>query len=953
MTLLLTQEASPQTIAAALAASDRPSELLPDPLPCPPLDLLVALHGETTRAMLADLSHARRAAAAALAVAQRFPDDALLQAQAHWTQGTAVLYIPDYARSLEHYDVALRWYELAEVQYAPDPPPRDVRIVQIVRVACLGELGRYEEALHAAGAGERWLDAHPNDHARLTLLLNRSYLAGQMADYAGMIDLADQTIALADRLDVQERIAHGWLNRAFACIYLGRYDESARAITLGLRAAEAAGEPITAGRAHMARALLLRYTGQIFAALTELRTAAGGLAQAENEAAELARIEATVYEQLRQLPEALGAARRAAELFAGQNMPTYSANAALRGARLAIQLRQRSTARPLLDLARAQAGRVQLPVLEAEIALVEALLAALPQAGVAPRTLARQRRAAQTAAEQAVAVFGSHGMVEEAAEGLLALAALDAALGQARTAAARCRSLADHPILAVRLAANAELGRLLPPSEALPFLHRAAALAVEQRRALPMEELQARYGSETSLYHTRLAACHLALGEAEAAFAAICQAKAGPLLDLREAGAALGSDTHELLERFKADLVRWRDQEREHLRRAEHAVQQGKQAQADYHRLRAQDAGAQAQSSAQRLTDAIRTLDDRHGQTSVPTPEEVRAALAPGMAALEFAQCDADLLAFLLLPGQPIMWRRLGVYADLAPLLDRWSLVRHRLLVADGPDAALRVRQALAPLWDLLLAPWASELSGVGRLLIAPQGMLHHVPWAMLPDGETPLAERLAITLTPCTGLWAAPLPPRDPPAQGVCLLGAPGFGETHLAHVGEELAAIARHVPAARLHSQATSADLRVSPPPRLLHIAAHAHTNPSAPLCSTLDLMDGPLLLLEAHRLDLRGVELVTLSACETSVRPDYGDMVLALAGAFLCAGARAVIASLWPVADHLTARLMERCYAALAAGMTPTEALRQAQLQTRAEASLDWGAFQIWAGATELQL
>ncbi|GAB4207814.1 MAG: CHAT domain-containing protein [Roseiflexaceae bacterium] len=948
MTPTATSETSAQTLAAALASSEDAPGLLPDPLPCPPLDLLVALHSETTRAMLADLSQARRAAAAAQLVAQRFPDDALLQAQAHWTQGTAVLYIPDYARSLEHYDAALRWYERATAQYAPDPPPRDIRIVQIVRVACLGELGRYEEALRAAEAAEAWLDAHPNDHARLTLLLNRSYLAGQMGDYAGMLELADQTIALATRLDVPQRIAHGWVNRTLACMYLGRYDESAEANAVGLHTAKIAGEPITVGRAHLTRAMLLRYTGQIFAALTELRTAADGLAQAENEVAELARIEATVYEQLRQLPEALGAARRAAELFAAQNMPTYSANAALRGARLAIQLRQRSTARPLIELARRQASQVHLPVLEAEIALVEAQLAALPVAGVAARTLARQRREVHAAAEQAVAVFQNHGMVQETAEGMLALAALEASLGQTRAAAARCRPLADHPALAVRLEANAELGRLLPPAEALPYLQHAAALAVEQRRALPMEELQARYGSETSLYHTRLAACHLALGQPEAAYAAICQAKAGPLLDLRASGAALGTGTHELLERFKADLVRWRDQEREHLRRAEHAIQQGKQAQADYHRLRAQEAEAQVQASAQTLTDAIRTLDDRHGHASVPDPATVLAALAPGMAALEFAQCDADLIAFLLRPNQPIVVRKLGAYADLAPLLDRWSLVRHRLLLAGARDAERQVRQTLAPLWELLLAPWNEELSGVEQLLIAPQGMLHHVPWAMLPGGELPLGEHQTITLTPCTALWAARLEPPSTPVGPPRLLGAPGTGDTRLAHVAGELAAIARYFPAAQLCPQATSTDLRASPPPRLLHIAAHAHTNPSAPLCSTLDLMDGPLLLVEAHRLDLRGVELVTLSACETSVRPDYGDMVLALAGAFLCAGAHAVVASLWPVADDLTARLMERCYAGLASGLSPAEALRQAQLQSRAEAPLDWGAFQIWTGA-----
>jgi hypothetical protein len=53
--------------------------------------------------LLKDLAHAGRSAAAAWLIAQRYPDDPLLQAQAHWTQGTAILYVPEYVRSLEHY----------------------------------------------------------------------------------------------------------------------------------------------------------------------------------------------------------------------------------------------------------------------------------------------------------------------------------------------------------------------------------------------------------------------------------------------------------------------------------------------------------------------------------------------------------------------------------------------------------------------------------------------------------------------------------------------------------------------------------------------------------------------------------------------------------------------------------------------------------------------------------
>ncbi len=75
----------------------------------------------------------------------------------------------------------------------------------------------------------------------------------------------------------------------------------------------------------------------------------------------------------------------------------------------------------------------------------------------------------------------------------------------------------------------------------------------------------------------------------------------------------------------------------------------------------------------------------------------------------------------------------------------------------------------------------------------------------------------------------------------------------------------------------------------------------------------------------------------------------MALALAGAFLCSGARAVVASLSAVGDRATAQLMERFYLHLASGRRSlAAALRQAQQHIRAGHPLDWAAFQIWAGS-----
>jgi tetratricopeptide (TPR) repeat protein len=92
-----------------------------------------------------------------------------------------------------------------------------------------------------------------------------------------------------------------------------------------------------------------------------------------------------------------------------------------------------------------------------------------------------------------------------------------------------------------------------------------------------------------------------------------------------------------------------------------------------------------------------------------------------------------------------------------------------------------------------------------------------------------------------------------------------------------------------------------------------------------------DGILTAEEVQALDLRGTELVVLSACETGLGAlEYGQGVLGLQGAFQAAGARAVVASLWKVEDAATSVLMEHFYTNLWDKKLPKlESLRQAQL------------------------
>jgi CHAT domain-containing protein len=93
-----------------------------------------------------------------------------------------------------------------------------------------------------------------------------------------------------------------------------------------------------------------------------------------------------------------------------------------------------------------------------------------------------------------------------------------------------------------------------------------------------------------------------------------------------------------------------------------------------------------------------------------------------------------------------------------------------------------------------------------------------------------------------------------------------------------------------------------------------------------------EGTLTALEVSNLDLRGCELVVLSACETGLGTvESGEGLLGLQRAFQVAGARTVASSLWSVSDPATSVLMERFYHNLWADkrMSRLEALRQAQL------------------------
>jgi CHAT domain-containing protein len=151
-----------------------------------------------------------------------------------------------------------------------------------------------------------------------------------------------------------------------------------------------------------------------------------------------------------------------------------------------------------------------------------------------------------------------------------------------------------------------------------------------------------------------------------------------------------------------------------------------------------------------------------------------------------------------------------------------------------------------------------------------------------------------------------------------------------------EEVAAVARLVPNSEVTilegSQATADHVReLASQYTVLHFATHGMASENQPFDSFLALGSSPSGRLTAR--DIYGfnlqADLVFLSACQSGMGKVSGDGIIGLTRAFLYAGTRSVIASLWDVADLPTSRLVASFYRNWLQDKDKGRALRTAQL------------------------
>ncbi|MEW6208081.1 MAG: CHAT domain-containing tetratricopeptide repeat protein [Acidobacteriota bacterium] len=290
------------------------------------------------------------------------------------------------------------------------------------------------------------------------------------------------------------------------------------------------------------------------------------------------------------------------------------------------------------------------------------------------------------------------------------------------------------------------------------------------------------------------------------------------------------------------------------------------------------------------------------------------------------------------------------------------AIRRYTRLLAARPDSYQLQREITAQkkmareLFDMLMGRFSDKLSS-SRLLFAPDGLLYYLPFETLLFGERYLVEQFDIAYTPSASVLAAL--ERSRPESRTDQIEIIAFGDPDLGSASRDYAewggyrlgrlpgsrgevlSISEMFPSRRVYlgRAATEDALKREGLKRCrrLHLATHGLIDERFPSRSVILLTldrdpseDGFLDVEEIAGLEM-GCELVVLSACQTGRgRLTGGEGVVGLARAFLYAGARSVVVSLWNISDISAATFMRRFYRCLAAKQSPVAALRQAKIE-----------------------
>ena len=293
-----------------------------------------------------------------------------------------------------------------------------------------------------------------------------------------------------------------------------------------------------------------------------------------------------------------------------------------------------------------------------------------------------------------------------------------------------------------------------------------------------------------------------------------------------------------------------------------------------------------------------------------------------------------------------------------------------------------QARQEARKLFDALLQPVGEKGGASSRYLVVPDGVLNLIPFDALIDSDGRyVVESHTVTYAPSATtlflLRTQPFKgqlPNNLMAVGGVPYGSNGMKKTAIER-GYKATDVFYDLPDSEAEVRAAANALMKTKPTLLfgpaatetnvkeellrqfgyIHLAVHAFSDPNPDRASLVVLADPPkaedgfIQASEILRMKLPA-KLVVLSACDTNIGPIEGQAgASTLSTAFLLAGARTVISTLWPVYDRASLVLMQGFYEHLGQGQSPADSMTAAKREVLSKLGgdglpIDWAGFVV---------
>ena len=272
-------------------------------------------------------------------------------------------------------------------------------------------------------------------------------------------------------------------------------------------------------------------------------------------------------------------------------------------------------------------------------------------------------------------------------------------------------------------------------------------------------------------------------------------------------------------------------------------------------------------------------------------------------------------------------------------------------------DPSQKTADSLQPLYDAVIGPIEDLLDG-DELIVVPDGALSKAPWAAL--SET-LRIRTVPSLTSLKLITDSPSGHHS--KSGALLVGDPCLEKVtnkwgnpiyeQLKHAKMEVEMIGEILESQPLTGEDATKEavLQRIASVALVHIAAHGRKETGEIVLAPDPRWESKTPTEEDYILKMSDIQavklrarLVVLSCCHSGQGPVSSEGVVGMARAFLFAGARSVLATLWAIDDEATMMFMKSFYQQLGSGESASVALQRAMKCLRD--SHDYSAPKYWA-------